>query len=62
MFIHKNTEYSIGHSLGKYSISIPRLKYFKEYKMKQDAKNFDRVHQIARDLINEKENELSAIP
>lgn len=54
MFIHKNTEYSIGHSLGKYSISIPRLKYFKEYKMKQDAKNFDRVHQIARDLINKR--------
>ena len=56
MFIHNNTEYSIGHSLGKYQLQIPRLKYFKEYEMKHDAKNFDRVHQIARDLINEKEN------
>ena len=54
MFIHKNTEYSIGYSLGKYQLQIPRLKYFKEYKMKQDAKNFDRVHQIARDLINKR--------
>lgn len=54
MHIHKTIEYSIGHCLGKYHLNIPQLKYFKEFEMKQDAKNFDRVHQIARDLINKR--------
>lgn len=58
MHIHKSTEYSIGHCLGKYHLNIPRLKYFKEFEMKHDAKNFEKIHQKAREIINEKENDL----
>ena len=58
MFIHKNTEYSVGHCLGKYYINIPRFKFFKEYEMAHNLKNLEKIQEIARNLITEKENEL----
>lgn len=54
MFTHKQVAYYIGFCSGKYTISIPSIKYFKEHSFGElKDNNTNKAHTKALELINE---------